>query len=147
MKVMSGCKFKKGFMIAIKSWENDADHYKTQIIDGLTQQEVRQMTYVMPFFKSACNDEGLFGNEDFNLLELEEFLMNAVDEGNLTLGFIDKFFFEDGHPDLEKVFDLLGYPVEYDWDFVRVFDNMTIYHLPEDVEIPEFNPEVIVNFK
>lgn len=147
MKVMSGCKFKKGFMIAIESWENDGDHYSTQIIDGLTQQEVRQMTYVMPFFKSSCNNKGCFGNRDFCMFSLEEFLMNAVDEGTLTLGFIDKFFFEDGHPDLEKVLDLLGYPVEYDYDFVRVFDNLTIYHLPEDVEIPEFNPEVIVNFK
>lgn len=144
MKVMSGCKFKKGFMIEITSWENDGDHYLTKIIDGLTKEEVNQFSYVMPFFRSEwCTESGRFGNKDFCMFSVEEVLMEGIDEGKLTREFLGKFFFEDGHPDLDKIQTLLGCPVEYDYDFIRVFESMKIYHLPEDVVIPEFNPELI----
>lgn len=143
MKVMSGCKFKKGFMIEITSWENDGDHYLTKIIDGLTKEEVNQFSYIMPFFKSRNSKSKGFGNKEFCMFSVEEVLMEGLDEGKLTREFLGKFFFYDGHPDLDKIQNLLGCPVEYDYDFIRVFESMNIYHLPEDVVIPEFNPELI----
>ena len=41
-----------GYQLHIKTWENDADHYLTQVISGLTEEDVKFHLFIVSHFYS-----------------------------------------------------------------------------------------------
>lgn len=50
-----------GYRLSITSWENDADHYKDQIFEGLTGADVRYLVQFAKLFRSQSRHDGGFG--------------------------------------------------------------------------------------
>lgn len=54
---------KAGYRITVTSWENDADNYNTEIIDGLDESTTQYHVDLLKLLKgSHCNDKTVFGN-------------------------------------------------------------------------------------
>lgn len=58
-------KIKAGYRMTVVSWENDADHYKTIIKEGMSEAEVRFAVDVLSHMESKSNggkERGMWGN-------------------------------------------------------------------------------------
>ena len=66
---------KAGYRITVTSWENDADYYNTNTVDGLDEQETKFHVDLLKLIAgSNCNDSTVFGNMyDPRDSKLEEF--------------------------------------------------------------------------
>lgn len=148
-----------GYMLEITTWENDADHYKTIFKTGLqTKEEVNQYLWVLSHCRSSQSRSGNngFGNEDYDKFNFNEFLENSINDGKLTLEFANKVFYYEPYDEAKKDYpideydqllaiqDLLGDPVEYDYDFIRVCENISVRYLAEPIAIPE--PSLVETF-
>ena len=123
-----------GYRLNITTWENDADHYMTQVIDGLTEKQVRFYIDLASHFKSTNDprNPGL-GNAPHD----EGMLLGVFNDVAKQHGYHEHLLSED------DIYDwltehLLGYPVEEGYrdevNFCRVFDNYTVYYIPEELE-------------
>lgn len=132
-----------GYQIHTLSWENDGDNYKTTILSGLTQEDVKFYIDLANIFK------GKYGND----------FVKAEIIGELIMGIITK------HPDItavtkeewaaalqnrdvkyedHKMYQLLNKKLlsspdeNYGIDFCRAVDNIKVYFYPTDiVEVTE----------
>lgn len=80
---------------------------------------------------------------------INSILMTSISDNKLTLEFANKVFcYEpydeakkdypiDEYDQLQAIQDLLGDPVEYDYDFIRVCDKISVRYLAEPIAIPE----------
>ena len=147
-----GQTIKSGYMIKVSAWENDADDYSYNVISGLTKKEVEFYQEWLPGYIS-CSYGGM-GNDDFNFIKamthlhsLRDKYMDEIDSqldidlydvDSIELALNDKEFVEYNNSLLYNTIEgILGSPVSYYDDFVRVFDNIEVYLLKEDVIIPK----------
>lgn len=137
------------FTIRVTSWENDADHYKTNQITGLALSEADFYYEVASLFSRSVNEyanPGL-GNDNHSI----EVLIGAI--APIVNKYIDRlspeqremwgqyggdvdsddFNWEDIDEDYlhELLHSFLGYPVEYDYDFCRVAEIITVEEIFE----------------
>ncbi|ATN93101.1 hypothetical protein CPT_Melville_138 [Salmonella phage Melville] len=139
-------------MLEIQTWENDADHYKTQTVIGVEEQEIQQYKYILELFKeSHCNNSKKCGNEEWDIVKgsVVKHIANGIESGQLTIEFIKKvLFFQDlqllidgdeqeEYDLLEGLQELLGYPVEYDSDFLRVVESVKLFIIDEPIVMPD----------
>jgi hypothetical protein len=134
------------FEMRVETWENDADNYRTKVLNGLTQADVRFFADVCKAFRSchARVDTGM-GNEEVNYYVLPEVIYDITKNhqdvsdavktkwlfAELTALDIDN---ENEDPNGEQmksvgqslykvlIENLLSYPVEYDYGWCRVVD-------------------------
>ena len=117
----------RGYMIVCSSWENDGDHYQTNVVGGLTKEST-QLKYDL---LNAITDSGCENIYEPDALKLEP-LKNAVLEVASNHGcVIDaelgwEFFM------WEEVRDLHGRAEFY----TRCIADVQIYYVPFDVEFP-----------
>ena len=116
-----------GYMIECSSWENDGDHFKTRVIEGLTKESA-QLKYDL---LNAITNSGCENTYEYNEFELGP-LKNAVLEVANKHGCVidtelgwESFMWEE-------VRDLLGQAEFY----IRCIDDVQIYYVPFDVEFP-----------
>ncbi|QQV89594.1 hypothetical protein SJ_176 [Proteus phage SJ_PmiM] len=135
-ELIPGLNIEPGYMIEISSWENDGDNYTKQYFYGLSEEEVKMFAYILPFFKSQCNNVGCFGNEDFDDVEKDilDRLYIGLQTNKLTMEFIQKYFTPSDL--LNSLCLVLGTGVEYDYDFVRVFEGMHVYEIENPITTP-----------
>lgn len=148
---MFGQTIKAGYIVKVTAWENDADDYSYTVITGLTEKEVAFYKEWLPGF--SCNYGGM-GNDDFNFIKaithlhsLRDKYMDEIDSqldidlydvDSIELALNDKEFVEYNKELLYNAIEgILGSPVSYYGDFVRVFDNIEVYLLKEDAIIPK----------
>jgi len=148
---MFGQTIKAGYIVKVTAWENDADDYSYTVITGLTEKEVAFYKEWLPGF--SCSYGGM-GNDDFNFIKamthlhsLRDKYMDEIDSqldidlydvDSIELALNDKEFVEYNKELLYNAIEgILGSPVSYYGDFVRVFDNIEVYLLKEDVIIPK----------
>ncbi|ATW62717.1 hypothetical protein SCBWM1_gp33 [Synechococcus phage S-CBWM1] len=115
-----------GFMLSIRSWENDADLWKSEVLYGLQEGDVRFYLYVL---KSYGIDNGgnrkTDGGEEISVLKsaLEEFPPESQDLLDDVKEMVDlgesSDFFED----------LVG--IDTSGEFYRVIDSATVHYIPE----------------
>lgn len=48
---MKNTNIEKGYQLHVKTWENDSDHHKTHIINGLTKEDVSFLITLFSHFK------------------------------------------------------------------------------------------------
>ncbi len=145
---MFGQTIKAGYIVKVTAWENDADDYSYTVITGLTEKEVSFYKEWLPGYA------GGMGNDNFNFIKsithlhsLRDKYMDEIDSqldidlydvDSIELALNDKEFVEYNKELLYNAIEgILGSPVSYYSDFVRVFDNIEVYLLKEDVIIPK----------
>jgi len=130
-----------GYQIHITSWENDGDHYATQILSGLSEEDVCFYAELLPLFVSQSR--GGFSNRDNVLMEsvieaIEKVLANHPKISNkLRKQFIDSSPTEHDVI-VETMRELLGYSEYYTF---RVFSDMKVFYYQTPVK------EVTAQFK
>lgn len=144
-----------GYRVSITSWENDADHRKTKVFEGLTKERVEFLAELLPHFTSGSNNgKKTFGNmyepSDERLAaacnrirEIMERHRAALTEDELEI--LD----ESAGVDLEEDYasgndamftfvnvarEFLGYSEDYDF---RVFDYMQVEFVPHEIRMQD----------
>lgn len=125
---------KKGYRIAVVSWENDADNYRTISQDGLGETEVASYVDMLKLLKgSYCNDRTVFGNlyepceheeEEFYaairpIMDKHGIQYDPEYPSDTFCGIVDKF---------------TGYGEGY---LTRVVESITVEYVPEDIIIED----------
>ncbi|AIZ02495.1 hypothetical protein AVV67_gp293 [Escherichia phage vB_EcoM_VR25] len=151
MNIKFGQTIPKGYVIEIETWENDGDNYKTQTIFGVEEQEIQQYKYILELFQgSHCNYPDKCGNSEWDVVKdlVIAHIESGVKSGQLTSEFINKTLcienlenLVEGDNDQEfellySLQELLGEPVEYDSDFMRVVSWVKLYIIEEEIQIP-----------
>lgn len=152
----------KGYALSITTWENDGDEYDTNVVTGLTKEQVNEHLLVLGWFSHCAND---LGGENLCYPDFLDRLFDNYKSGKLSLEFISTFtksefpaidcsdveqeiWAELLHPDIDsdRLYDLLGCSEYYDELYMRVVSNVTVHHFEEDLVIPN-TPPPIAEFK
>lgn len=151
MNIKFGQVIPKGYVLEIETWENDGDNYKTQTVFGVEEHEISQYKFILGLFKgSHCNNRSKCGNGDWDIVKhlVIAHIESGAKSGQLTPEFLDKVL---GIPDLETLLnddeeeyylnealtELLGIACEYDGDFMRVVEQVKLYIIEEEIQIPD----------
>lgn len=144
---------KPGYRISFLTWENDADHYKTQIIDGLSEEDVLFYQELASHFNSKHDYEnpGYGNDEDVSDETLQELVKEILDNHPMISLDVrtrwENTFDERGDIRDQLQTDILGSPVEYSWKFMRVVEEVKIYFVEKPILIQEKIENVTHKFK
>lgn len=126
---------KAGYRITVTSWENDADHYNTEIVDGLTEDTVRFHVDLLKLIsKSNCNHKQYFGNMyEPGERELAAFEM-AVSKVLVKHDRLD-----DKHEVLDIAMDVIGNYTGYGDEgfYTRVAESIAVEYVPQEIIIED----------
>lgn len=123
-----------GYQLHITTWENDADDYKTQIISGLSFNEVLFYVDFASKFASVNADVPGLGNSYHDDETLKEVLQPILEEHILGATLETRLYGKD--LDIrEFVEGVLGSPVGYDDSFCRVFSGYKVLYFDIPVSI------------
>lgn len=157
MKFKAGEVIPAGFAIGVTSWENDADDYQDNYLYNVPYRFLPCWEELMKAFSSDGQDDGM-GNEDWNPWLLFDYCVEnekiTPEFTNFYLGFeiptteseeeyetlLDIFISKKQYIAQDKIQKLLGTPVGYDSDFMRVAEKFIVYKIEEPIEIPAFVP-------
>lgn len=127
-----------GYQLYITSWENDADNFRTEILSGLTKEDVRFYLHFLNHFKREFNVDNIshkfYGNEDIGKYPDAEkiAITNAYEKCRPTspqlLEDVENSFeiWKTSNFSCDWVRETIGFWGEYD-DFYRVFHSYKIY--------------------
>lgn len=150
-----------GYQLHITSWENDADNYRTEIIQGLTKEDVQfYLHFLRHFYSPYSRHKDMigpgYGNMDINKCkEAESIAITAAFEAfppsspkllNNVKQSIE-FWKEQPEESCDWVYETIGRWVEY--NRYRVFDSFEVYYIPEEIKnvTDEFDDEMIENIE
>lgn len=144
----------KGYILEVKSWENDGDDYDTIQKCGVSIELIDVVTRLFPLFNCKNGHNNGFGNtcegevDMFDLAESAYAALNDLDKELVykVVGYdILSLQFENEAIPFEKFEEagkaikefarnhITGYSEFYDF---RVAEELKVYYLPEDVIIP-----------
>jgi hypothetical protein len=132
------------FELCIETWENDTDHYRTKVLRNLTENDLDFYIELTSIFTSANShqDPGM-GNEEHDFKAYEKVMRNLFDRHLEKLSPDTKTLWaltpeqnmnveSRGNAYYELLTEhVLGYPVEYDWGFARVVDNLKVFTIKD----------------
>lgn len=154
---MSRSNIPEGYALAIKSWENDGDCYKTQTFYGLGPYEVKFLVALAKLFRSMNSGPGKgFGGGAWHWEGGEEKwkadVMAAYDKvvkkftPKLSAEFLKKWAVEplEGREDPDCLFDgynecidqLVSFPEDdcyHGGNYIRVYDSHTVHYYETEV--------------
>jgi hypothetical protein len=122
----------KGYRLTVKTWENDADNYRTETISGLSENDVK-------FFTKLCK---LFEDDQLNNLyepsdeELEYFdlKLNEFIEENKDI--VPNDFIGDEIANFDDLHDtLFEMGICAEEFFTRVIESYKVEFIPEEIKI------------
>ena len=135
-----------GYQLHINSWENDGDNCKTEIISGLTKEDVKFYLHFLSHFysQSSTNENKIgrgFGNmnmgesrENEERTAIESALKNCPPSSPDLIEQV-KDSIDGWNEDPYEVYDWVRETIGY-WDNderYRVFDSFEVYYIPEDI--------------
>jgi hypothetical protein len=143
-----------GYQLHITTWENDADHYMTKVMSGLTKEDVQFYVEMAKAFKSRNNRPAGMGNGIVAANKLVPFIDKLLAKHTGLSQKVRDYWSTEGEPGdfdmaLEDVkYDLymeilaenvLGEPVNeyYEYGFCRVFAEFKVYFVPAEVVIED----------
>ncbi|BEH88054.1 hypothetical protein [Klebsiella phage phiKp_21] len=147
MKVELGSTIKAGYTVSVTTWENDGDNYQTNDIVGLSKEDAKMFIDTLPIFKSVNSKKKGLGNKELNINQYLGKFEDLINNNIITVSFAEKYFGyinpnsdydEDEQQDtiIEALSEILGYPVEYDYGFIRVVEKVQVLYFDEDIVIP-----------
>ena len=125
---------KSGYRITVTSWENDADNYRTETIDGLDEHEVRfHVDLLKLIMGSRCNDKTVFGNmyepRDSEVDLFEEAVTKVLTKHDEL---DSKYHARDIAMDI--IGDYTGYSEGF---FTRVAESIVVEYVPQEIIIED----------
>lgn len=127
-------KIPTGYQLHVTTWENDADDYKTQIISGLSFNEVLfYVEFASKFLSEHAEVPGL-GNEYHDDETLKEVLGEVINNHFLGMA-LEKRLESPTFSVRDFVESILGTPVGYEDDFCRVFSSYKVLYFDVPVSI------------
>lgn len=150
-------RFPSGYVLQVNSWENDGDQNLQEMLYGLTKEQVKFYIDLLPYLESSCNNVGCLGNENYNKYSTFDVLMKLYPKHSEVIqslfpGYkIQKMFisYEDEELNLDKpiygqfvdqmyqlLTSLVSDGVEYEGQFIRVYDGHKVFFLKEEIIIP-----------
>lgn len=139
-------KLKKGYWAKITTWENDADNYRTDEMQGLTEDAMRCLVQYCKLHRSKNAHGNLkgFGNMyepyDYELTEYFNAIraLIATDRDN----FRSLLGIENDEDENDHLGDFIGdfnctIGIGGGEQFTRVFDSIEIFNVPEDIYIED----------
>jgi hypothetical protein len=135
-----------GYRLSVTSWENDADNYQTEVLEGLTREAVIAYTELLKLIKKTdgggLSNNSYMSTEKFEFIEtfrplmrehteLALFILEQVEEDVDDEEFADKLisFIND---------KLLGYSESY---IMRVFESFKVEYIPHDIQLEDVTKE------
>lgn len=139
-----------GYQLHVTTWENDADDYKTEILSGLSEIDVRFYLSLARAFESSNghNKVGL-GNDSLDVEKfkgilqksLKEFPLISEDIRNRWTAALEKEEEEEDEPGYffcellaDTILSCPGDMANAYENFVRVFDRYEVYYLNTPIE-------------
>ena len=135
-----------GFQLHITSWENDADNYKTEVISGLTREDVKfYLHFLGHFYSQYTNSKNKIGKGFGNMEEFE----SGVNQERVAIesawencppsspDLIEQVkdsidgWKENPNEIYDWVYDTIGY--WFEGQYYRVFESFKIYYIPEEI--------------
>lgn len=140
----------KGYEIHISSWENDGDDYSTQVISGLSKEDVKFYIETIKLFSAYIgNIYNTLSNSEYGWNQKNSILdvFDKHPKSKAAMQWKSKFYGseEEGASSDESyhfITHILGRPVQYNYGFCRVYESHKVYYLKDDVsyvydEIPD----------
>lgn len=140
--------YKKGYLIRVTSWENDADNYRTEEVHEVSKKKAKQVVEFAKLFESRSRGKGGIGNLGDDEGYVARVAFNKFYEKHPDF-FVDE---ENPLPDKAKIDEDYLADVVGDWGFdiasdlglggseyycTRVCDSVKVFYFPEDVECEE----------
>lgn len=72
-------KIKAGYRLEIGSWENDADNCRTEVLDGLTEEQVRELLKLFKLFSKSHRQGGVGNMYEPSDKELDKYCEKLLD--------------------------------------------------------------------
>lgn len=140
-----------GYRVSITTWENDADYYMTQVLDGLCAQDAAFYVDLARQFASVnslkATDGGAnLGNNECSLISLVTLLSQVASRHpSMSTELYERVkdlcgvsFLGGGYEVYEFMHTVLGEAVYYDNDFMRAYESHKIQHIKETVRVPVY---------
>lgn len=132
---------KAGYRLSINSWENDGDHRKTKVLEGLSKELVQFYVQLLKLFKSQNynDDRTAFGNmyepEDYQLQYAADAIKGVADthRGTLDSSGYHEYLHVTEDP-VDYVGALLGYSEHYTY---RVFESFKVELVPTEIVLQD----------
>lgn len=123
---------KAGYQLHITTWENDADNYKTETINGLTKGEVKYLISVAKLFYSEngrnCIEFGNSSCSNENRKKLwESFKKIPVPDD------VSEYWILNDINELNDAFICRLIGIWNEGSLFRVYDSFKVYYIPEEV--------------
>lgn len=136
---MSNENIPAGYQLHVTTWENDADNYSTQIINGLTEEDVHFLLSLARNFKSRNDTKPGLGNDEVDTDVLTSLIRDAL-EANPDISSAVRADWIEGIASGDIAYELfidrlLGSPGEgYGGYFCRVFDDYEVFYFKTEVK-------------
>lgn len=146
-----------GYRITVESWENDADNYKTEIMEGLQKTSVEFLVDFAKLFYSKNNWNGPKGHGNMNEPRAKE--LNDFRESYMQI--VTKHITKDTEPSLLQYFwdedNNLLYDDQHDGImelayelglsggefFTRVLDSVKVEYIPSEIVLQDVTEEFV----
>ena len=125
---------KAGYRITVTSWENDADNYNTQTVDGLSESDAYYHIDLLKLIAgSHCNDNTVFGN----LYEPRDSEVEAFEKA-ATKVLVKHNKLEDDYEPLNIAVDIISdYTGNSEGYLTRVAEYISVEFVPQEIIIED----------
>lgn len=133
-----------GYQLHITTWENDADHYKTEILSGLTKPDVCFYLDLARQFRSVHSEPAGLGNSSVSgeilIKVIRDTLTRHPDISPIEQELwndVESEYAEDQYHELltDRILGYQSYQGDYGDDgyFCRVFASYQVYYYAQEV--------------
>jgi hypothetical protein len=130
-----------GYQLHITTWENDADHYMTKVMSGLTKEDVQFYVEMAKAFKSRNNRPAGMGNGIVAANKLVPFIDKLLAKHTGLSQKVRDYWSTEGEPgDFDMALEDVKYDLYmeyYEYGFCRVFAEFKVYFVPAEVVIED----------
>lgn len=123
-------KIKAGYRLEVQSWENDADNYKTEVVDGLDKETCQFYIDVIKLTGRSGKFGNMYDPSEQEIAALTTALVKVFEKHGKLVDSGDAVHDEG----LEIIGDLLGYSEGY---HTRVMESFKVSYTPVEVQLQD----------
>lgn len=136
-----------GYKVIVTSWENDADYYRTEYLQGLSQEELNIVLELIELFRDSKNPDYIGNVSNMTYDNSPEKVTNILNnfykkhKNSELFKYVDSEYTIENEEDYsEIVFELLyelGLSGNSEYFLTRVVDSITVYYFETNVYAPK----------
>lgn len=119
------------YQLQLTTWENDGDHYQTNSLIVTTEEDYNFYMHLINLFntENMWNHTG-YGNQDMSDFYLEDIIAEVMEKHpNISIALKNEWLAALASFDkatISKMHEILGNPVDYDYNFCRVVESINV---------------------